>query len=179
MNTDYSNIEGLIEIVYNEGYKHGYNAGTASHDGERGSIYYGGYGDGHKDGLNDAWECVKKISNMDFKTRKEILGVNPSNDSLLDIVNAFSPSEAIAKIKEHEEKQKEANDVIKVGDEVVDGKVFNFGKGIVTFASPLLLYVLWYDGSTGRRKMEDVKKTGRTFPKITEILEQLKKEEEK
>lgn len=77
--------------------------------------------------------------------------------------------------KQYAERHK-ADDEVKVGDEVIDGKVFNSGKGIVTFVSPIVIYVLWYDGSTGRRKLEDIKKTGRYFGKITEVLEQMKGE---
>lgn len=152
--------------IFNKGYEKGYNEGMASHDSEGGRIYYGGYADG----LDDAWECIKKIYNMDFKTRKEILGVDAGHDTLVDIVKTFSADEVIDKIKRFDNE-------IKVGDEVMDGEVFNSGKGIVTFISPILLYVLWYDGSTGRRKLTDVKKTGRTFSKIAEFLEQLKEEE--
>lgn len=167
------------QAIFDAGYEQGYNEGTASHDGERGSIYYGGYGDGYKDGLNDAWKCAKKIicdvSRGGYSTyvlREEIFDTARISDIFLN----FSVSEAIAKINEYEEKQKQADNGIKVGDEVVDGEVFNSGKGIVTFASPVILYVLWYDGSTGRRKLTDVKKTGRTFPKIADVLEQLKEE---
>ena len=113
---------------------------------------------------------------MNFKDRHKALDIDAANDTLVDIVKAFSPSEAIAKIKEYEEKQKQTNE-IKVGDEVIDGEVFNNGKGIVTFASPIILCIMWYDGTTGRRNLTDVKKTGRTFPKISEVLEQLKEEE--
>lgn len=134
---------------------------------------------GYKDGLNDAWKYAKKIVG-------DVVEPNFESGYMVDIFRCESaitamknnsPSEAIAKIKEYEEKQKQANDEIKVGDEVIDGEVFNSGKGIVTFASPLLLYVLWYDGSTGKRKLEDIKKTGRHFDQIAEALEQLKEEE--
>ena len=130
----------------------------------------------YEKGLNDAWECIQKISNMNFKDRHKALDIDASHDTLVDIINTFSPSEAIAKIKEYEEKQK-TNSEIKVGDEVVDGEVFNNGKGIVTFASPIILCIMWYDGTTGRRNLTDVKKTGGTFPKISEVVEQLKEEE--
>lgn len=171
-------LEQKHQAIFDAGYKQGYNDGTASHDGERGSIYYGGYGDGHKDGLNEAWEYVKKIAcNVSLGGYSTcILRETFDTASIGDIFLNFSASEAIAKINEYEEKQKLA-DEIKVGDEVVDGEVFNSGKGIVTFVSPLLLYVLWDDGSTGRRKLTDVKKTGRHFDLVAEVLKKLKEEE--
>lgn len=175
MSKDYSNLEGLISNVkesirnaYDKGYKQGVNDGSLDVKMRVEGVY--------EKGLNDAWECAKKIAcdksqnGYSLYTLREIFGTA----SLCGIFWNFSASEAVSKIKEYEEKQKQADNEIKVGDEVVDGEVFNSGKGIVTFASPVLLYVLWYDGSTGRRKLTDVKKTGRTFPKIAKTLEQLK-----
>lgn len=185
MAKDYSNIEGLIGNVkesirnaYDKGYKQGFNEGQAhqlaSDDVFRESCEKSAY----EKGSNDSWECAKKIicdvsyDGYSTDTLRKIF----DTANISDIFSIFSPSEAIAKIKEYEEKQKQANDEIKVGDEVVDRGVSDSGKGIVTFVSPLLLYVLWDDGSTGIRKLTDVKKTGRTFPKIFEVLKQLKEE---
>ena len=89
------------------------------------AIFDKGYGDGHEDGLNDAWECARKICKMNYETRREALGVDDDHDLLGKIFNTFAASEAIDKIKRHEEKQKQADNEIKVGDEVVDGEVFN------------------------------------------------------
>ena len=161
-------LEQNHQAIFDAGYKQGINDGSLDIKMRVDGAY--------EKGLNDAWECIKKISNMNFKDRHKALDIDASHDTLVDIVKAFSPSEAIAKIKEYEEKQKQTNE-IKVGDEVIDGEVFNNGKGIVTFASPIILCIMWYDGTTGRRNLTDVKKTGRTFPKISEVLEQLKEEE--
>ena len=73
-----------------------------------------GYHDGYEKGLNDAWECAQKVRHMTFADRVGIFGT----ESVTDIFNRYSASEAIAKIKEHEEKKK-ADEEIKVGDEVM------------------------------------------------------------
>ena len=168
-----SQTEGLareavtnIRNAYDRGYKQGYKDGKAD-------VVTTSY----EKGLNDAWECLKKIvfeKCDDGLTFTEIIKIFDGKCLTSEILNGYSPSEAIAKIKEYEKKQEQADDEIEVGDEVIEGKVFNSGKGIVTFVSPIVTYVVWYDGSTGRRKLEDLKKTGRHFDKISEILEQLK-----
>lgn len=65
-----------------------------------------GYKDGYGKGLNDAWEVARKLID------------NPAFDGLTahEILNQFSPSDAIEKIRQYEEKQKKEE--FKVGDEV-------------------------------------------------------------
>ena len=156
----------LHRAVFDKGYEQGVNDGSLDVKMRVDGAY--------EKGLNDAWECARKIIVLDEPMC--VVG----GTGLKNFICNHSVSEAIAKIKEYEEKKNQADNEIKVGDEVVDGKVFNSGKGIVTFASPypspVILYILWYDGSTGRRKITDVKKTGRTFSEISEFLEQLKEE---
>lgn len=65
-------------------------------------------------GLDNAWECARKVRHMLFADRTEIFGT----ESVTDIFNHYSASVAIAKIKEYEEKKK-ADEEIKVGDEVL------------------------------------------------------------
>lgn len=137
----------------------------------------------YEDGLNDAWECVKKIYKMNFKTRKEILGVNPSNDSLTDIINAFPASEAISKIKEYEEKAKQANDEIKVGDEVYLSSLSKDYPRIVLslYAEDdglgLKARTMLSSGTIDIKPISEFKKTGRHFDQIAEVLKQLKEGE--
>lgn len=69
-------------------------------------------------GLNDAWECARKIGKVNWLTLKQIgfeIKDKEKNPSW-DVVMEYSASEAITKIKEYEEKQ--TDDKIKVGDEV-------------------------------------------------------------
>ena len=71
-------------------------------------------------GLNDAWECTRKIGKVNWLTLKQIgfeIKDKEKNPSW-DVVMEYSASEAITKIKDYEEKQKQTDDKIKVGDEV-------------------------------------------------------------
>lgn len=52
-------------------------------------------------GLTDAWECVKKIVDMDWNTRHRVLK-DPSM-TLYSLLSNCTPKEAIKRIKEYEE----------------------------------------------------------------------------
>lgn len=69
---DYSVLVGIksdqrriIDKAFDNGYEQGYKDGTKVNDGERGSIYYGGYADGYekglKDGIDRAWEAARTL----------------------------------------------------------------------------------------------------------------------
>jgi hypothetical protein len=57
--------EVAAELNFEKGYEKGYEDGTKAKDGERGSIYYGGYADGYekglKDGIDRAWEAARTL----------------------------------------------------------------------------------------------------------------------
>lgn len=55
----------------------------------------------YDEGLNDAWECVKKIVKMNWDTRHEVLK-DPSL-TLYSLLSNCTPKEAIKKIEEYEE----------------------------------------------------------------------------
>lgn len=107
-------------------YNEGYEDGTKAKDGERGSIYYGGYGDGLKDGyekglkhgqelraeevkcaeacgMKRAWNVAKKILSRHGEgydaTDREVFGT--------DDVFSLSASEAVSKLEAWEKKQKQ------------------------------------------------------------------------
>lgn len=66
--------------------------------------YDKGYLKGYKEGLNEAWECARKIHDM----AKEAAEDDFSRWSFMQpLLKGFSAIEAIAKIKEHEQKQTE------------------------------------------------------------------------
>lgn len=137
-------------------------------------------------GLNLAWECAKKIAtDMTIENLKSC-GLICTNDGeyepeeyeySCEVINKYSASEAIAKIKEYEKRKKKDED-IKVGDEVVYlDRVF-----VVTsiFKNE---YIHGID-SRGERccyhyksHKSGLKKTGRTFPQIAEVLKQMKEKE--
>lgn len=169
-----NSIENRISHVYNQGYEDGLKDGKASVQIDDSTAY--------ECGLNDAWECVKKIFDMDGDTAKELFG-----DFLVDhISRQFTASEAIAKIKEYEEKQKQEDDEIKIGDEIKN----KWGtRGVVVEIAPqyngaTVYSVLWRNAERRCLDKSDWdsyevwKKTGRHFSQIEEVLEQMKGEEE-
>ena len=122
-------------------------------------------------GLNDAWECVRKISSMDSKTRDEIFDrVITSN-----IVDENTASEAIEKIRQYEQGKEEQ---IQVGDEVegdedeqrgvvIDSRFENSQVAVLTGNSKV--YSLWSKCA--------IHKTGRHFPEIAEALKKMRESE--
>lgn len=52
-------------------------------------------------GLNDAWECVKKIVDMEWSTRHEVL--NDPSMTLYSLLSNITPKRAIKMVKEYEE----------------------------------------------------------------------------
>lgn len=127
----------------------------------------------YEDGLNEAWECTRKIActpekgGYTWSALEQIFNTR----SLSNIINTYTASEAISKIKEYEEEQKKAAE-IKIGDEVTDNDGWN---GVVTCISPdgEYLVVTLQDGSALRWEKEHFKKTGRHFPEIAEVLKQM------
>lgn len=55
----------------------------------------------YDEGLNDAWECVKKIVDMEWNTRHEVL--NDPSMTLYDLLSNVTPERAIKMVKEYEE----------------------------------------------------------------------------
>ncbi len=52
-------------------------------------------------GLNDAWECVKKIVNMEWDTRHEVL--NDPSMTLYSLLSNVTPKRAIKMVERYEE----------------------------------------------------------------------------
>ena len=102
-------VANCIRNAYDRGYKQGFKDGQAhqlaSDDVFRESCEKSAY----EKGLNDGWECVKKLAyektegGFDFKELKEIF-----DGSILtvDILQNYSASEAVKRVKAWEEKQK-------------------------------------------------------------------------
>ena len=124
--------------------------------------------DAYTKGLNDAWECVRKIRcSVDEGERKVIFGTIFTYDILKD----NTASEAIEKLREYEANK----DKIKVGDEV---RLKDLGFiGVVTRLADLeqAACIMFDDGSATWKSLNGAKKTGRYFP-IEDILEQMRSE---
>lgn len=120
----------------------------------------------YEDGLNDAWELARKIENkLDIPTARSIF----DSYRIADILDNFTPQEALAKLEAYEKGQEE----IKVGDVVyADDEPDSFG--VVTYMDSERLYITWDDGSSGKEfDWSDIHKTGRHID-IEHLLEQIR-----
>jgi len=159
-----------IEKLHDEIYRMGYQDGI-----EHGNINDGTFADKVKEaydnGLTDAWECARRLTHPRYggyrdSEQKKIFGYENSDDVLTE----YSASEAIQKIKEYEEKQKQPNE-FEIGDEVIS-KYGN--KGCVTSYDDDELCVLYRDGTVGRLPKCTYQKTGRQFPFLVAVLNEMK-----
>lgn len=118
-------------------------------------------------GRNEAWEAAKKIADYSIAGK-----LREALDTDTIPFYRYTAEEAIEKIKAYEEKQAAE---IKIGDEVTathgasTSVVIGFGSGSAN---------LWYpDGTIGQYPVDKLKKTGRHFPQIAEMLETINKPE--
>ena len=102
------------EIGDMQGFEKGYDKGYEQGCKDCQAIYHNSVN--YERGLNDAWDLVRKIiisPNCDdvypWGTLLKIFGSSNIEDRM-DIILNYSSSEALAKIKEYEEKQKEKQD---------------------------------------------------------------------
>lgn len=136
-----------------------------------------GKAEGYEQGLNDAWELVKKIvlkaekGGLNYNDFKNIFGVG----DYVSVLENLTPQEAIAKLKAYEEAQK-----IEVGDVVFcslvaedDNDTENKDNyGVVTGIYRDHYEILMKNGDTTGFKKENCKKTGKHLD-LASILEQI------
>ena len=89
---EYDALEEIVGGSYNRGYADGLKTG-----------HEGGYRSGYEKGLEDVWKCANKINDMNAREFEEVFGYT-YYAGCMEIV---SPSEALQKIKEYEERQKQ------------------------------------------------------------------------
>lgn len=177
MSKDYSNLEGLIGNVkesirnaYDKGYKQGVNDGSLDVKMRVDGAY--------EKGLNDAWECARKIMLSDEDGGIAHIDIQKIfGGSYYQAMMNYSPSEAIAKIKEYEEKQKQVADEIKVGDEVYI--IMENYPSVVTcifsesgLDNPKAVHIT-KSGKYAVTPLSQLHKTGKHFDQIAEVLKQL------
>ena len=159
-------IINILDLVYARGYDKGYNNRKIEEEFEEKTNNY-------EKGLNDAWECVKKIAlTKSHRTvgeyqdyLKEIFGTTSAST----IIDTLSVYDVISKIKKYEEKH--IDNEIKVGDEVIhDGEQI----GIVTQVDEFGYQIMESGGESGFYITEDIRKTNRHFPQIAEVLKQIR-----
>lgn len=172
-------IENRVRHVYNIGYETGYADGTKVNDGERGSVYYGGYGDGYNRGVNDLWESVCKFMDVDITLGKEIWGC-----VTWEKFAQLSPSEVIERLKEYNQKHYDLLESImrgeiNIGDEVTITEEDGIFRAIViqrdNTKNP---YTIMYDNGDTQHVVEgSLEKTGRHFDTFDNLLKQMRNDE--
>ena len=155
----------LFENGYDQGYEDG-KAATPFTDTEEAEKK------AYEQGLNDAWECARKISMPENEGGMSVKALQSIFGKAREIFNCTA-SEAIAKIKEYEEKQK-ADDEIKVGYEVYNLDREN--KRIVTAIDGDKAIQLCSNGKYTVDNIDTLHWTGREDLRIKKVLENIKNE---
>ena len=132
-------------------------------------------GESYQRGLDDAWEAAKKLfSSMADSEIEKVFPVEWNNGGFKALMD-LKPQEAINKIKAYEEQK--ADEEVKVGDEVD----WSGDRFIVTRIYKLFGYKNHCDG-IGKNGcvyndilVESLVKTGRTFPLVASIVEEMTK----
>lgn len=171
MSKDYipNEYKNKAEEIMREMYKHGYH--DAINDGNINMK------EAYNSGLNAAWECARKIAELNKSEQNTLFGVDnpyPSKQTL-EIFKNFSAAEAIKKIKEYESHvpDKDVGE-IKVGDEVthpLKGKALVMGVGGQW--AELKYPDTWSCMAVSK---EGLTKTGKHYPEIAEVLRKMKNE---
>ncbi|MBR1749924.1 MAG: hypothetical protein IJ740_03435 [Ruminococcus sp.] len=127
----------------------------------------------YKRGLDDAWEAARKISKMSNKEQFDCF----DNHGMANVLDYNTAAEDLEKLRTYEE-QKKADEEIRVGDEItvsvhspnrtIKVIVYNISKcGLVN----VYCTVSFDSGECFTiAKNREVKKTGRHFPQVAELL---------
>lgn len=169
INNHLSILENLVrkDIMeqVDEAYQKGLEDGKKAFDlldAERDSEY--------QRGLDDAWECAKKLFSTMSDTEIEKVFPTEWENGFYGLMQ-MKPQYAIEKLKAYEQKQ---SDKIKRGDIVnVKGCCKDNLLGVVTKVWEDNCYIMWGDGSGGAWSKNSVVKTGKHID-IDKILEELR-----
>ncbi len=127
----------------------------------------------YRKGLEDAWECARKIyEDLTIVDVKKAFGETAEFSELL---STLTPHEALSKLQAYEEKQKEDAE-IKVGDEVTPKSKDADWKGIVIGIEGGDAQVMTPDGYSCGYPLYIMKRTGRHFPEVAQLLKKMKGE---
>lgn len=170
-------MEQVRKEAYEDGYENGFVAGHLKAEKSGQSFYE----DGYKRGLADAWEAARKIGSNSMCSLKE-MGFDFSQCAVPDynpswfVVKNYSASEAIEKIRQYEQDKEE----IKVGDEVVgtytgeeETEPFVIIRKIPEIKPTYYFGIYSKSGEFCQGGLK-LKKTGRHFPEIAEVLQKMK-----
>lgn len=125
----------------------------------------------YNNGLEDAWKLARKIV-LDVSKggipERDMRSMFGEKWTVVDILENYTPQEALAKLEAYEKEQNE----IKVGD-VVFNKDTNEHCVITHIEGKLVVYCLYDDGSCGTSNIKECEKTGKNID-IQSLLEQIK-----
>lgn len=183
-----SQTEGLCKEVANcirNAYDRGYKQGQKDMEQDTMAVLE----NGKMIGREEAWEYARKIIGDVVEPHFEsayMVDIFRCESSITAMTNN-SAIEAITKIKEYEEKQKQTNE-IKVGDEILIHNIqdvetykavvmdIDMDKGLWIFDENACNTVIEPNRYIGGEADIEVRKTGRHFDQIVEVLKQLKDE---
>jgi hypothetical protein len=123
-------------------------------------------------GLDEAWEAARKIvcrhTTWGGYTQEELKECFKKN-YCQDVMEKYSASEALSKIREYEAKKKAEDEAIKVGDEMA-----SLEEPTVNVVVSSVIDAYHFSGFCGSMSgvflLKDWRKTGRHFPQIAEVL---------
>ena len=168
--TTKTTISRLTPYTEDSAYAHGYTEAESKYREIRDELEKQAY----QKGLKDAWEAARKIAKLNTDEQKRLFGCF----GIYFVAHEFSASEAIEKIRQYE---KEKEEQIQVGDEVENTQtgarfivthmwVNNHGeKGVSGFN---------HECSAFSTALDLVRKTGRHFPEIADVLEKMRGEQD-
>ena len=170
MNENIENqIIGFAVDIYNIGYVEGVKDGTIKSE----SYISGKEQEAYDKGLREAWECAGSIvssNELTLDQLREIFGTN----NYTRIFKEFTGFDAIRKLKEYEEVKQWNPNGIEVGDEVYQ---LDDDLCIVTMVKDDgYASIVYGNGSIDIYPLNLLKKTGRHFPQIAEVLAQMQEE---
>lgn len=166
------NVEDTME--YQIGYKVGHEDGAKWAIDENAKDHQGYYNKGYNTALKDFGNLY--VYENDYKEFFLNVYAKPfyENVTLFDAVAKYGIEKVMDDFKKWQEQKKQAEEEIKVGDEVI---TFGGSKAIVTRVEDTNIRLFYSDGSGGRfdNNVEIIEKTGRNFSaEVSQLLDKLK-----
>ena len=163
VSTTYIRKLAPLDKALNEAYQKGYDEAKLIYQNPNAESDY-------QRGLDDAWETITTIAKMPDGERGKVFG----DTWIANILNRNSLAEITEKLKANERQKADAE--IKVGDEVeaYSGRAVVFGTFIDKNGDEFCRY--WYPNEDrfDRNKTKKLKKTGRHFSQVAELLKVMK-----
>ena len=169
-------IEAIRKEEHDKGFKEGmdFSLGKAAQE----EYYQRGVKKGKAEGMEELWECMKKVNRMPADVITELFG--ESFSSIDTLLSCMTPANIVEKLNAYERQHK-----VKAGDGLINA----WGtKGIALEVIPQddgsTTYTVWWkDKEHGRLKKSDwpdrdCRKTGEYFPEVAELLRKMNEDKE-